>query len=346
MSIAPAHWAKAQQRAKCLAAAALWLLVACGSTAFLFFYATTPTRWYQVRATELIAWRNTLILPYTFANGTTGRTTPLLSGGISFLVMWQWCGTLAVALGAAGILWIASSNQVSSAQSGNKNNKQRTAGYYLRQAAIRTRRVLAYRVPPRGLWHALLGPGGLSLQDLLLILLWVGLHIMWMHEMTMRVLDNRRANPPPPKVTLRPPPAVGAKTVTTAAPPPFNVSRPPPQVATRHLLQAAAAAPPPAGAALPPKVNATATPKPPPPRTVKPLPFVVQDNVAKYYGWVGRLDILLLYFPVPRCNFLHWLLDSDFPTLIKYHRWLGYGTILVYSLHGITYMGTWVRDGM
>lgn len=46
-------------------------------------------------------------------------------------------------------------------------------------------------------------------------------------------------------------------------------------------------------------------------------------SVAKYSGWVGRLDLLLLFFPLPRCNFLHWLLGSDFPTLVKYHRWVG-----------------------
>ncbi len=42
--------------------------------------------------------------------------------------------------------------------------------------------------------------------------------------------------------------------------------------------------------------------------------------MAKYFGWVGRLDILLLFFPLARCNFLHWLLRSDFPALVKYHR--------------------------
>ncbi|KAG2452309.1 hypothetical protein HYH02_003333 [Chlamydomonas schloesseri] len=69
--------------------------------------------------------------------------------------------------------------------------------------------------------------------------------------------------------------------------------------------------------------------------------------VAKYAGWVGRLDILIMFFPLPRCNFLHWLLGSDFPTLIKYHRWLGHGTLLVYrySIHGITYMSMWAEAG-
>lgn len=31
--------------------------------------------------------------------------------------------------------------------------------------------------------------------------------------------------------------------------------------------------------------------------------------------------MLLMFFPVSRSSFLQWLLRSDYPTLIKYHRW-------------------------
>ncbi len=74
---------------RALRAAALALcctVIAAGAISFGFFYATTPTRWFNVRATELIAWRNTLVLQYEFANATTGKTTPLLSGSVSFIV--------------------------------------------------------------------------------------------------------------------------------------------------------------------------------------------------------------------------------------------------------------------
>ncbi|EFJ47088.1 ferric-chelate reductase [Volvox carteri f. nagariensis] len=273
------------------ACALLWLIVAGGAISFGFFYTTTPTRWYQVRATELITWRNTLILQYNFANATTGRATPLLSGGYSFLLIWQWCGTLAVALGSAGLLWLSSitaaANKASMSHPPKPVKKSASGlswsvGAAARKAVIRVRRLLRYQVPPRGLWRSIRGPEGLSVLDLLLVLLWLGLHILWLREMTMRVLDSRRAAPPPPKAAKK----------------------------------------------------------------LKPLPEVVQDSVAKYSGWVGRLDILLLFFPLPRCNFLHWLLGSDFASMVKYHRWLGQGTLLVYSLHGITYLSIWAHSGV
>lgn len=67
--------------------ALLWLLVAFGVGVFSFFYLVTPTRWFNVYNKELIEFRSTLVLPYNFKlNSTTGRTTPILSGTISFLV--------------------------------------------------------------------------------------------------------------------------------------------------------------------------------------------------------------------------------------------------------------------
>ena len=43
-------------------------------------------------------------------------------------------------------------------------------------------------------------------------------------------------------------------------------------------------------------------------------------RIAGAFGWAATLDIMLLFFPVPRSTFLHWLLGSSFPALIKYHR--------------------------
>ncbi|KXZ46614.1 hypothetical protein GPECTOR_42g825 [Gonium pectorale] len=172
------------------------------------------------------------------------------------------------------------------------------------QVASTVRRVMAYRVPPRGLWRALLGPSGLSLLDLFLILLWWALHAMWMYEMVMVVVDIRRMNPPPP-----PPPAFVARKL--------RASLPGTSYAHRQLLQ-----------------------------QLPSLPDYVKEYTAKLFGYIGRMDLLLLFFPLARCNFLHWLLGSDFPTLVKYHKWLGYGTILMYSLHGIMYLGIWSHEGV
>jgi hypothetical protein len=43
-------------------------------------------------------------------------------------------------------------------------------------------------------------------------------------------------------------------------------------------------------------------------------------RLSKGCGWASTLDILLLFCPVPRSTFLHWLTGTNFPTVIKYHR--------------------------
>lgn len=48
-------------------------------------------------------------------------------------------------------------------------------------------------------------------------------------------------------------------------------------------------------------------------------------RIAKSFAWVGRLDLMLLFLPLPRCSFLQWLLPAGaggggFPALLQYHR--------------------------
>ena len=43
-------------------------------------------------------------------------------------------------------------------------------------------------------------------------------------------------------------------------------------------------------------------------------------RVSGAFGWAATLDIMLLFFPVPRSTFLHWLLGTSFPAFIRYHR--------------------------
>ncbi|GFR50054.1 hypothetical protein Agub_g12082, partial [Astrephomene gubernaculifera] len=330
---------------RAVAAAFLWLIVACGAATFAFFFAVTPTRWNSVRATELITWRNTQILQYKFVNSTTGRTTALLSGSVSFMLIWQSCGTLAVALAASGLHWLLTTSSPASSPSSppssvasnvpapqSRSNKRRfmTPLALAKKSVLKARRLLRTQVPPRGLWRALLGPEGLSLLDLLLILLWFGLHAMWMYEMTMRVLDNRRTAPPPPKAVVRspPPPVAAASNAVMPANATVRISPPP------------ANRPPPTATKVP------FPPPPPPARVLRPLPRVVQTSVAQYFGWIVRLDMWLLFYPLPRCNFLGWLLGSEFAAMLKYHRWLGHGTLIITTLHGIMYLAIWARDGI
>lgn len=46
----------------------------------------------------------------------------------------------------------------------------------------------------------------------------------------------------------------------------------------------------------------------------------VSCRVSGAFGWAATLDIMLLFFPVARSTFLHWMLGTSFPALIKYHR--------------------------
>ncbi|KAK9845990.1 hypothetical protein WJX81_007894 [Elliptochloris bilobata] len=66
--------------------------------------------------------------------------------------------------------------------------------------------------------------------------------------------------------------------------------------------------------------------------------------VSGALGWAASLDILLLFYPVPRSCFLNRLLGAGFPLLIKYHRWLGHGTMWLLTLHGWGYYALWISE--
>lgn len=50
------------------------------------------------------------------------------------------------------------------------------------------------------------------------------------------------------------------------------------------------------------------------------LQLLLFCSVAQSFGWAATPNILLLFYPVPRNCFLHWLFGTDFPGLVKYHR--------------------------
>ncbi|KAG2497456.1 hypothetical protein HYH03_004611 [Edaphochlamys debaryana] len=269
-------------------AAGCWLLVLAGGATFSFFVCASLTRWFYVDATEVIQWRNSLVLTgdAVLPEPTTGIAAPLLPAETSFLLIWQWAATLAAALGAAGLWWVWSLPFLppkTPAADAKPAGFVAGASRLARKAAHRTKRFLQWRVPPRGLWQTLLGPGGLSGLDLILLLFWIGIHIMWMYEMTMRTLNARNASPPPPSPLM-----------------------------TTSQLQ----------------------------------PTDVQHCVFKYTAWVGRIDTMLLFFPLPRCNFIGWLLGERLPEMIKYHRWMGHGTMMVYTIHGIGILAMWSAEGI
>ena len=50
------------------------------------------------------------------------------------------------------------------------------------------------------------------------------------------------------------------------------------------------------------------------------LTGVSVHSISGGCGWAATLDIMLLFFPVPRSTFLHYLLGTGFSSLVKYHR--------------------------
>ena len=49
------------------------------------------------------------------------------------------------------------------------------------------------------------------------------------------------------------------------------------------------------------------------------------------FAWAATPNIMLLFYPVPRSSFLHWMLGQNFQQLIKYHRCRGFGCFLVFG---------------
>ena len=59
-----------------------------------------------------------------------------------------------------------------------------------------------------------------------------------------------------------------------------------------------------------------------------------RNRVCQCFGNATTLNVMLLFFPISRSSFLHWWLGTDFPALIRYHRWLGHGTFVILIIHG------------
>lgn len=56
-------------------------------------------------------------------------------------------------------------------------------------------------------------------------------------------------------------------------------------------------------------------------------------------------SMTLLFFPVPRNTFLHYVFNTDFSSLLKYHRWLGFGVAWTSIIHGCLYYTYWSLKG-
>ena len=57
------------------------------------------------------------------------------------------------------------------------------------------------------------------------------------------------------------------------------------------------------------------------------------------FAWAATPNIMLLFYPVPRSTFLHWMLGQNFQQLIKYHRCRGGVDCVLVSSHALQIVG-------
>ncbi|GAB4822887.1 hypothetical protein N2152v2_009933 [Parachlorella kessleri] len=65
------------------------------------------------------------------------------------------------------------------------------------------------------------------------------------------------------------------------------------------------------------------------------------DGTAKVFGQVIAPNLMLMFLPIPHTNVITWLTGVSRNRLIRFHRWLGHGTLWVVSLHAILYYIQW-----
>lgn len=59
-------------------------------------------------------------------------------------------------------------------------------------------------------------------------------------------------------------------------------------------------------------------------------------------GFVGNICLVFLFFPVTRCSSILPIFGLTSEGSIKYHIWLGHVTMLLFTLHGFSYITYWI----
>ncbi|KAL4437426.1 hypothetical protein ABPG75_004565 [Micractinium tetrahymenae] len=72
------------------------------------------------------------------------------------------------------------------------------------------------------------------------------------------------------------------------------------------------------------------------------------DTVAEIFGKLMAPNLMLLFLPIPHLSFVTWLTSASRNQLIRYHRWLGHGTLWLLTIHGMLYYIYWgsLVDGL
>lgn len=55
-------------------------------------------------------------------------------------------------------------------------------------------------------------------------------------------------------------------------------------------------------------------------------------------------NLMLLFLPVPHTSLVPWLTGLSRNALIRYHRWMGHGTMWVLTTHSVLYYVYWAAS--
>ena len=188
--------------------------------------------------------------------------------------------------------------------------------------------MLYYQLPPRGFWFWWCD--GLQVHDALVVALWVGINVLYVEQRTSLVMALYKGEQLTHCQTICSAFAVAVRRVSLAGRVPSMSCW---VLHGRGLPR------------LPPWQDANILPGvlgkvrlccSLPVSWILPLGITVLDiqgwgaqnhnpdslhSFSGALGWAATLDIMLLFLPVPRSTFLHYLLGSGFSSLMKYHRW-------------------------
>ncbi|KAL4459036.1 hypothetical protein ABPG75_013901 [Micractinium tetrahymenae] len=65
------------------------------------------------------------------------------------------------------------------------------------------------------------------------------------------------------------------------------------------------------------------------------------NAAAKLLGQMTAPNLMLLFLPIPHTNVLTWLTGVSRNRLIRFHRWMGHGTLWIVLLHAVLYYVYW-----
>ncbi|KAG9130336.1 hypothetical protein Leryth_004267 [Lithospermum erythrorhizon] len=63
------------------------------------------------------------------------------------------------------------------------------------------------------------------------------------------------------------------------------------------------------------------------------------------FGFLGAMCLAFLFLPIARGSILLRLIDIPFEHATRYHVWLGHLTMLLFTLHGLSYVVAWAMQG-